>query len=77
MLWSSTGQGVAMKLVEEAKVHAAAQGVQHLYVHARLRNTGAIAMYARQCGFEVEARETESTARRLGRPPRVLLHCAL
>lgn len=70
-------QGVAAKMIAEAKRLAAAQGVQHMYVHARLRNHSAQRLYSSTCGFTVEQRETEAVARGLGRPPRVLLHCDL
>ena len=59
-----------------AEAHAASEGVRHLYVHVVADNTAAGALYARM-GFEVEAEETESQARGLGRPRRKILHKAL
>lgn len=68
---------MAKGLVAEAKRIAEAAGVQQLYVHARARNAAAVALYTRRCGFSMERREAEGEARALGRPPRVLLRCAL
>ena len=48
-------------------------GVGHLYVHVVADNTPARELYCSRCGFEVEAEESESYARMLQRPRRMLL----
>mmetsp|Transcript_750 Transcript_750/g.1782 ORF Transcript_750/g.1782 Transcript_750/m.1782 type:complete len:185 (-) Transcript_750:1635-2189(-) len=66
--------GIAAALIEMACAHARAEGVSDLYVHVAALNGPAHRLYAEVAGFELEAEETESTARRLGRARRLLLH---
>lgn len=51
--------------------------MRHLYVHVEAQNEAARQLYCEQCGFEVEAEESENTARALNRPRRLLLHRVL
>lgn len=48
-------------------------GVQFLYVHVAQDNTAAVQLYSIHCGFEQEQKESESYARALSRPSRLLL----
>ena len=75
--WAGTRrQGVARRLLQRAAQEALAAGVRHLYVHVETCNGPAAQLYL-QCGFEVEAEETEAVARALNRNRRLLLHLTL
>lgn len=60
-------------LIEAAAAEAARRGVEHLYVHVAADNAAARQLYLEQCGFSVEAEESENVARALNRPRRLLL----
>eukprot|EP00878_Enallax_costatus_P041991 GHUV01048935.1.p2 GENE.GHUV01048935.1~~GHUV01048935.1.p2 ORF type:complete len:182 (+),score=35.88 GHUV01048935.1:1117-1662(+) len=66
-------QGVAAALMIEAEQVALDMGVQHMYVHVIYDNTAAQRLY-NSLGYEQETEETESFARALRRPRRLLLH---
>eukprot|EP00798_Chlamydomonas_sp_ICE-L_P027693 gene27693-7335_t len=71
---SARKQGVAQKLIKAAEERAAALGVSNLYVHVVHSNTPAVNLYqSSTLGFKVEAEESESTAKALQRPRRLIL----
>lgn len=48
-------------------------GVQFLYVHVAQDNTAAVQLYSSHCNFQQEQKESDSYARALSRPSRLLL----
>jgi len=67
-------RGVAAALIKAAESKVIEEGeVTDLYVHVVFENRAAVELY-RRCGFEVEQEESESIARSLNRPRRLLLH---
>lgn len=67
-------KGVAAALIKAAENKVIEEGeVTDLYVHVVWDNGAAVELY-RGCGFEVEQEESESVARSLNRPRRLLLH---
>lgn len=70
-------QGIAQALIREAVRRATAAGVSDLYVHVVADNIPARCLYEKRCGFLMEQEESESMARALNRPRRLLLRQSL
>ncbi|KAK9907250.1 hypothetical protein WJX75_000058 [Coccomyxa subellipsoidea] len=65
-------KGVAKRLIKAAIEESARAGIRRLYVHAAEQNFGAVQLYTRHCGFELEQEEGAGIAIRLNRPRRYL-----
>jgi ribosomal protein S18 acetylase RimI-like enzyme len=63
---------VAKRLIKAAIEESARAGIRRLYVHAAEQNFGAVQLYTRHCGFELEQEEGAGIAIRLNRPRRYL-----
>jgi ribosomal protein S18 acetylase RimI-like enzyme len=70
-------QGIAKRLIDASAEFALSKGVTHLYTHVIADNAAAVGLYVQQCQFLVEQEESESFARALNRPRRLLLYQAL